>query len=150
MFESSGNASLGAIYEIPSTFGKAGAVIGSAPRMPDTSEVQRTPGPQYDPSMFLCASTANVHAGGMTKAPRDVSSSAALATPGPPAYLIKKDTAHYRYPASGGFSMAANLRTDFTVVGPGNDSPGPAAHGGHTTFSAPGANASAPPSTLGL
>lgn len=126
-----------ALYDLPSTLSPHGPRIGTAARFGDVTAV--TPGAAYDHESFLPSTVALAPAHGMPKALRNSSPDAGFETPGPPAYLVKKDAAHYRYSARGGYSIAANLRTDFTRCGPGNDSPGPGAHGGHRDFSTPDA-----------
>lgn len=49
-------------------------------------------------------------------------------TPGAAAYLLKKGLEEYKFQAPPKFSIAAALRTDWSAVTGGCDSPGPGAH----------------------
>jgi hypothetical protein len=49
-------------------------------------------------------------------------------TPGAAAYLLKKDTAAYKFAASPSFPIAACIRTNWQAVLGGAESPGPGAH----------------------
>jgi hypothetical protein len=144
-FEASryGRESAATYYTLSSALSPAGALIGTGPRFTDSASLAAdVPGAEYDHESFLRATRAVPPAVRMPQASRTAPDSAALATPGPPAYLVKHDGAHYKYPAASGFSIAANLRTDWSKTLPGNDSPGPGAHGGHTALPKPTARAS--------
>ena len=142
-----GKESAGTYYDIPTTLGTTGGYIGTSPRLCGDASAHSavTPGAQYNHEAFLRATAADTPAFTMPRSQREQASNASLASPGPPAYLIKRDVAHYRFGQPARFSIAANLRTDWAATAPGNDSPGPGAHGGHTTFSEPDASSRAPP-----
>lgn len=49
-------------------------------------------------------------------------------TPGADAYLMKKDLGEYKFRAPPAYGIAAAIRTDWSAVTGGIDSPGPGAH----------------------
>jgi hypothetical protein len=137
-----GTESAARYYDMPSSLNQLGAAISNSPRFHSHAFQGESPGAQYDHESFLRASRADVAAFTMPKAIRANQSNTNMHSPGAPAYLIKRDAAHYRFPASSGFSMAANLRTDWAAIAPGNESPGPGTYSVQKSFGKPDIRAS--------
>lgn len=121
-----GTESPATFYDAPSSLNAMGAAIARAPRFRDAAAHDATPAADYDHSRFISAGKAVASGTTMPKALRAPPPSTSLESPGAPAYLIKRDAAHYRYPAAGGRSLGA--RTDWAGCAAGCDVPGPGAY----------------------
>ena len=130
-----GTESPARFYDAASTLSPVSAPMARAPRFRAPAAHEATPAADYDHSTFLSASRAVAAGTTMPKAQRVPPPSTSLESPGAPAYLIKRDAAHYRYSTAGGRSMAA--RTDWAGGARGGDVPGPGAYDVATGISKP-------------